>query len=97
MTNSDQSKPRLLFFYSPTEGASRRVDGFLSQVLQRRRNHQTFHIDRIDVNERSEVAKHFRVTQTPAICVVDGNRIVRRSTRPSGASELMELLKPWLR
>ncbi len=97
MTESDQPKPRLLFFYSPTEGASRRADSYLAQLLQRRRNHDTFRIHRIDVNERPELAERFHVTQTPAICVVADNRIVARSTRPRGTGELAALIRPWLR
>jgi thioredoxin-like negative regulator of GroEL len=98
MTESQQQpKPRLLFFYSPTDGASRRADAWLAQVLQRRRNHETFHIHRIDVNERPELAARFRVTQTPAIYVVADNRIVGRSTRPRGSAQLAALMQPWLR
>jgi hypothetical protein len=35
-------RPRLVFVYSDSSGLSRRADGFLAQVLQRRRNHETF-------------------------------------------------------
>jgi thioredoxin-like negative regulator of GroEL len=97
MKGSDQPKPRLLFFYSPTEGASRRADAFLAQLLQRRHNHNTFHIHRIDVNERPELAKRFQVTQTPAIYVVADNKIVARSTRPRGSADLATVMQPWLR
>ena len=30
------AKPKLVFFHSPRSGRSRRVDGFVAQVLQRR-------------------------------------------------------------
>jgi hypothetical protein len=42
-------KPSLLFFFDARSGRSRRVEGFLAQVLQHRRNHDTFHLYRIDV------------------------------------------------
>jgi hypothetical protein len=42
------SKPTLIFFYSPTSGGSRMADGFLAQVLQRRRNHDTFTLKRVN-------------------------------------------------
>ena len=35
-------KPGLVFFHSQRSGRSRRVEGYLAQVLQRRRNHATF-------------------------------------------------------
>jgi len=39
--------PRLVFFHSPLSGNCRRVEGFLAQVLQRRRNHGTFNVVRV--------------------------------------------------
>ena len=32
-TAGTEDKPRLLFFYSPTNGRDRRLEGFLAQVL----------------------------------------------------------------
>ena len=40
-------KPRLVFFHSAASGHCRRVEGFLAQVLQRRRNHGTFKVVRV--------------------------------------------------
>jgi thioredoxin-like negative regulator of GroEL len=90
-------KPRVLFFYSPTDGYSRRVEGFLAQVLQRRRNHQTFDVVRIDVRARPEIAERFRVVELPALYVVADRKVVRRQVKPRGCEELVELLRPWLR
>lgn len=90
-------KPRLLFFYSPTAGASVRVGGFLAQVLQRRRNHDTFLVHRIDVTQRPDLAQRFKIADTPALCVVDGNKVAARAEAPRGAAELEKLLRPWLR
>ena len=39
-------QPRLVFFHSALSGQCRRVEGFLAQVLQRRRNHGTFKVVR---------------------------------------------------
>jgi hypothetical protein len=39
-------RPQLLFVYSRTSGSSRRAEGFLAQVLQRRRNHNSFRLIR---------------------------------------------------
>src|SRR3979490_1736782 len=36
------TEPKLLYFYSPKSGPSRRVEAFLDQVLQERRNHAVF-------------------------------------------------------
>ena len=56
-----EDKPRLLFFYSPTSGRDRRVEGFLAQVLQRNRNQQTFSVHRIDIAARPDLAARFRI------------------------------------
>lgn len=94
---TEATKPQLLFFYAPTAGASVRVDGFLAQVLQRRRNHETFRVRRIDVSAHPQLAERFRVKDTPAICVLDGKKVAARAERPRGAAELEKLLRPWLR
>ncbi len=43
----EQQVPRLVFFHSTMSGHCRRVEGFLAQVLQRRRNHGTFALVRV--------------------------------------------------
>ena len=92
-----REKPRLLFFYAPTTGASIRVDGFLAQVLQRRRNHDTFLVHRIDINQRPDLAERFQIAATPAICVIDGKKVAAKAENPRGAAQLEQLLRPWLR
>jgi len=45
----------LVFFYSPLSGRCRRVEGFIAQVLQRRRNHDTFELVRVSVDLRPDL------------------------------------------
>lgn len=92
-----EDKPRLLFFYSPTNGRDRRVEGFLAQVLQRNRNQQTFSLHRIDIAARPDLAARFRIRDTPTILIVQGNKVAARAHRPRGCPELTELMSPWLR
>lgn len=96
LQHADDAKPRLLFFFEPTDGFSRRIDGFLAQVLQRRRNHDTFVIHRVDVTERPDLANRFRIDRAPALCVVENRRVALRAYRPRGATEIEQLLAPWL-
>jgi hypothetical protein len=91
-----EDKPRLLFFYSPTGGRDRRVEGFLAQVLQRNRNQQTFSVHRIDIAARPDLAARFRIRDTPTILIVQGNKVAARAHRPKGCTELTELMSPWL-
>ena len=90
-------RPRLVFFYSPLSGRCRRVEGFIAQVLQRRRNHDTFDLVRVSVERRPDLAEKFRVEQVPTICVVDGRKLRRRIVAPRGCRELERELEPWLR
>lgn len=90
------AKPRLLFFYSRTSGPSRRVEGFLSQVLQRNGNHNTFDLVRIDVEQRTDLVDRLRITTIPELLVVEGQKIQARIRKPRGAAELTTALAPWL-
>jgi thioredoxin-like negative regulator of GroEL len=90
-------KPRLVFFYSATCGASRRVEALLGHVLQHNRNHDTFVVHKVNVKARPDLAERFAVQETPAVYVIDDKRVVVRRARPRTVAEITELLRPWLR
>ena len=90
------SRPQLLFFYDRTSGSSRRAEGFLAQVLQRRRNHDTFQLHRIDYSERPDLARRCGVEEAPALVVVDNKHLQARIERPTGCAEIRKALAPWL-
>jgi len=92
-----EAKPMLVYFYSESSGRSRRTDGFVAQVLQRRHNHDTFKLVRVSVEERPDLAKKFRVETVPTICVVEDRKLRSRIVSPRGAKDLEKQLKPWLR
>ena len=92
-----EERPRLVLFYSPLSGRCRRVEGFVAQVLQRRRNHETFALVRVSVDRRPDLAQKFRVEQVPTICVVEGRKLRRTIVTPRGCRELERELGPWLR
>jgi len=94
---AQRARPLLLFFVSSQSGRCRRVEGFLAQVLQRRHNHETFKLVRVDVGGRPELAQRFRVERVPAVLVVDDKRVKLRLVAPRGCRELEEALRPWLR
>ena len=93
----ERETPRLLFFHDQRSGKSRRADGFLAQVLQRRGNHQTFVIHRIDVGQRPELAQRFKVAATPTLLVVEDKKVQARLESPTGCKDIELLLRPWLR
>jgi thioredoxin-like negative regulator of GroEL len=92
-----QPKPSLLFFFDPRSGRSRRVDGFLAQVLQHRRNHDTFRLYRIDVIQHTDLAKKFAIGTVPTLVVVENKQVKARFQQPRGSRELTRFLQPWLR
>ena len=90
-------KPTLLFFYSPTSGRSRRAEAFLAQVLQRRRNHDTFSLVRIEYESRPDLAVRCGVEEAPALVVVEAKHVRARLEHPRGCTEIHSLLAPWLK
>lgn len=90
-------KPMLIFFYSDTSGRCRRAEGFLAQVLQRRRNHETFRVRRVSADRRSDLANRFRIERVPTLLVADGNVVRGKLVEPSGCEEIQTFLAPWLK
>lgn len=89
-------KPQLLLFSSRVSGRCRRVDGFLAQVLQRRANHVTFDLDRIEFEERPAVHESFGIDEVPTLVVVEHGKIKGRVVDPSGCKAIERFLAPWL-
>jgi len=92
-----KERPRLVFFYGKTSGPSRRVEAFLSQVLQRRKNHDTFRLVRVCAETRPDLVEHFHVETIPALVVIEGRRVLARLENPRHCKLVEETLSPWLR
>ena len=90
------AKPKLVFFHSELSGHCRRVEGFLAQVLQRRRNHETFKLYNVEESKRPDLVERFGVTQMPTLVVVDGKSVAARLEQPRGCREIERFLTPWL-
>jgi hypothetical protein len=91
-----EPRPILCFVYSSTSGPSRRADGFLAQVLQRRQNHRAFVLQRIDCVERPDLTAKLGATTVPALVIVEGRRVRARLEGLSGCKEIEQFLDPWL-
>src|SRR5688500_5718245 len=91
------TKPKLVFFTSSRSGQSRRVEGYLAQVLQRRRNHGTFRLHVVDGHEHPERLLRFKGSELPTLVVGEDRVEKARLARPRGCREIEELLSPWLR
>ena len=91
------ARPLLIFFTSATDGRCRRAEGYLAQVLQRRRNHDTFSLRYVPQEERPDLLERFRIGTTPTLVVVDQKVVRGRLVQPRGCEEIQTFLAPWLR
>jgi thioredoxin-like negative regulator of GroEL len=91
-----QAKPGLVFFHSSASGRCRRVEGFLAQVLQRRANHDTFRMYRVEKDAQPDLVERFGVAGVPTLCVVEGKVVRGRLEDPRGCQDIERFLAPWL-
>src|ERR1043166_9414965 len=89
------TKPSLVFFHSAASGRCRRVEGFLAQVLQRRSNHDTFEVVRLDADRHDELVEQFKIDTIPTIVVGTGKRAQGRLLNPRGCRDIEKFLAPW--
>jgi thioredoxin-like negative regulator of GroEL len=95
-TASAAERPRLVFFQSSSSGRSRRVEGFLAQVLQRRANHDTFRIYRVDAQQQAELVERFGIETIPTLVIVEERRVRGQLPNPRGCRDIERFLAPWL-
>jgi thioredoxin-like negative regulator of GroEL len=89
-------RPRLVFFHSPRSGRCRRAESHLAQVLQRRRNHDSFQLLNVSVDDRPDLARRFRIAEVPTLIVIENKKVVGRIVRSRGCRDLEAALAPWL-
>lgn len=92
----EKARPRLLFFYSPRSGACRRSESLLAEVLQCRRNHDTFVLTRVAVEAHPELVERLDIEKVPTFLVVAEGKVQARLVAPSGIREIRTFLQPWL-
>ncbi|MGZ4337891.1 MAG: thioredoxin family protein [Gaiellaceae bacterium] len=96
-TSAAAVRPRLVVFGDQSSGPCRRTDAHLAQVLQRRCNHETFAIVRVDCTQRPDLAERYLISRVPTLVVVVGRRVQARIVQPRSALEIKRALAPWLR
>lgn len=88
--------PLLLLFAEYTCGQSRRLDGFVAHVLQRRHNHGSFRYRIILKEQRPDLFERFHVDESPTLVVVDDGAVQARLVGYHRPGAVEELLAPWL-
>ena len=89
-------KPGLVFFHSSVSGRCRRVEGFLAQVLQRRRNHETFRFYSVASERRPDLVQKFAIDELPTLVIVENKQVKARLDAPRGCRDIERFLAPWL-
>jgi thioredoxin-like negative regulator of GroEL len=70
------------------------MDSLLAQLARKERRRLT--VAHVDVEERPEVARRFKVRQVPTLVLVKGKRAVARLEGRANAAEIEELVEPHL-
>jgi len=65
-------------------------------VLQRRANHSTFQLYRVDERQRPDLAERFGVEEIPSLVVVEDKTVRGLLVRPRGCRDIQAFLAPWL-
>lgn len=92
-----QGSPLLVFVHSELSGRCRRAEGFLAQVLQRRRNHETFRLRRLSAEQRPDLVERFHVSSLPTLLVIEDKVVRGRLENPRGCRQIADFLEPWLK
>jgi thioredoxin-like negative regulator of GroEL len=90
-------KPGLVYFHSSRSGKCRRIEGYIAQVLQHRRNHDTFKYYAVAQEERPDLLEKFGIELTPTIVVLERQTVAARLESPRGSKDIERFLQPWLK
>jgi thioredoxin-like negative regulator of GroEL len=72
------------------------MEGFVAQVLQRRRNHETFRFYKVADEMRPDLVEKFGIDVIPTLAVIEDRRIAARLEGAHGCGEIETFLAPWL-
>jgi thioredoxin-like negative regulator of GroEL len=80
----------LVFFTSRRSGPARRMDSLLAHIARKERGH--LNVKRVDVDERPDLARRFRVDEIPSLALVKNKRIVARLVGRATAPRIESML-----
>jgi hypothetical protein len=72
------------------------MEGFVAQVLQRRRNHDTFKYYKVAHEKRPDLVDKFGIEVIPTLAVVERRQITATLVGPRCCGEIETFLAPWL-
>jgi thioredoxin-like negative regulator of GroEL len=90
-----RAKALLVFFYSPTSGPSRRMDGLVSWLYVRERKRLRLRLVNVDVS--AQTAERFRVSEVPTLLLLKGRAVVARLEGKVTGQQIDDAVLPHLR
>jgi len=84
----------LVFFCSVQSGPARRMESLLAHVARKERDR--VRVMRVDVDERPELAKRFKVDVVPTLALVKDKRVVDKLEGRASAPAIERMLEPHL-
>lgn len=88
-------RPLLVFFTSHRSGPARRMESLLAHVARKERGQLV--VKKVDVDERPDLARRFRVETAPALVLLKDRRIVARIDGRATTPRIEEMLDSHLR
>jgi thioredoxin-like negative regulator of GroEL len=84
----------LVFFTSRRSGPARRMESLLAHLARKERTR--LRIDKVDVDDLPDLARHFRVRQVPSLVLVVDKRVVSRLDGRATTPRIEAMLEPFL-
>jgi thioredoxin-like negative regulator of GroEL len=87
-------RPLLVFFTSHQSGPARRMESLLAHIARKERGR--LRVSKVDVDDRPDIAEHFRVEKVPSLALVVEKRVVSRIDGRATAPRIASMLEPHL-
>jgi thioredoxin-like negative regulator of GroEL len=91
---TENDRPLLVFFTSRRSGPARRMESLLAHIARKERSR--LRVSKVDVEDRPDLAAHFRVEQVPSLALVVDRRVVCRLDGRATAPRIESMLEPHL-
>jgi thioredoxin-like negative regulator of GroEL len=88
-------RPLLVFFTSRRSGPARRMESLLAHVARKERDH--LDVKKVDIDERPDIARRFRIDEAPALVLLKDRRVVARIDGRATTPRIEEMLDSHLR
>ena len=87
-------RPTLVFFTSRSSGPARRMESLLAHIARKERSR--LRVSKVDIEDRPDLAKRFRVQQVPHLALVVDSRVVSKLEGRATAPRIESMLEPHL-